>query len=181
LQKNHVDLQGQRQRLEELKATLTGGDAGRGRQLFFGNKAACSACHRIGEEGGDLGPNLAGIGDIRTRRDLLEAVVYPSASFARNFEPFTVATTSGHIHSGVMSRATSDAIFIITAERTTVRIPRSEIDKDGIIPGKMSIMPQGLDRILHPTELRDLLAFLSSQRESQYLQATPVDEEHSVK
>jgi hypothetical protein len=54
---------------------------------------------------------------------------------------------------------------LTTGERITVRIPRSEIEEDGIIPSKVSIMPQGMDRILQAAELQDLLAFLGSLRE----------------
>jgi putative heme-binding domain-containing protein len=165
LKRSNFDLEGQHQRLEELKDALVGGDADHGRALFFGSKATCSACHRIGDQGGNIGPNLAGIGEIRTRRDLLEAVAFPSASFARNFEPYTVITKSGMAQSGIISRTSSDAIYLTTGERTTIRIPRSEIEDDGVMPAKVSIMPQGLDRILQPTELKDLLAFLSSLRD----------------
>ena len=165
VERSHLELGGQRQRLEELKFALVGGDASRGRSLFFGAKASCSACHRVGEEGGDIGPNLTGIGEIRTRRDLLEAVAFPSASFARNYEPYAVFTKSGTTRAGVISRTTSDAVYLITAERTAIRIPSSEIEVDGIRPSNVSIMPQGLDRILQPGELKDLLAYLESLRE----------------
>jgi putative membrane-bound dehydrogenase-like protein len=165
LKKTNIDLAGQRKRLEELKDCLVGGDSERGKALFFGTKASCSACHRIGDEGGQIGPNLIGIGEIRTRRDLLEAITFPSASFARNFEPYTVITKSGVIHAGIISRTTNDALYVTTTERTTIRIPRAEIEEDGVMPSKVSIMPQGLDRLLQPNELRDLLAFLSSQRD----------------
>jgi putative heme-binding domain-containing protein len=165
LKRSNVDLAGQRQRLEELKDALVGGDPDRGRVLFFGSKASCSACHRIGFQGGNIGPNLAGIGEIRTRRDLLEAVAFPSASFARNFEPYAVISKSGITQTGIICRTTSDAIYLTTGERVTIRILRSEIEDDGVIPSKVSIMPQGLDRILQPEELKDLLAFLSSLRE----------------
>ncbi len=167
LKRSSLDLEGQRQRIEELKGALVDGDADRGRSLFFGSEASCSACHRVGEEGGSIGPNLAGIGEIRTRRDLLEAVVFPSASFAHNFEPYTVLNTSGITQSGIISRTTSDAVYLVTGERTTIRISRSEIEDDGLTPSKVSIMPQGLDRILRPEELKDLLAFLSSLREQE--------------
>lgn len=168
LKQSNADLEGQRRRLEELKDTLSGGDPERGRALFFGVKASCSACHRIGEEGGHIGPNLAGIGEIRSRRDLLEAVAFPSASFARNFEPFTLVSKSGIAQSGIISRTTSDAIYLTTGERTTIRIPRSEIEEDGIVPAGVSIMPQGLDRILQPAELKDLISFLSSLRDDNH-------------
>jgi putative membrane-bound dehydrogenase-like protein len=162
LELSRVDLGTQRERLEELAFALAGGDASRGRALFHGAKASCSACHRVGNEGGDVGPNLTGIGEIRTRRDLLEAVAFPSASFARNYEPYTVHNKSGLTHSGVISRTTADAVYLVTAERTTIRIPGSEIEVDGIRPSNVSIMPQGLDRILQPAELQDLLAYLES-------------------
>jgi putative heme-binding domain-containing protein len=165
LKQANLDVEGQRRRLDELKEVLTGGDPERGRSLFFGTKASCSACHRVGDEGGRIGPNLAGIGDIRTRRDLLEAVAFPSASFARNFEPYTVISKSGLAQAGVISRTTSDAIYLTTGERNTIRIARAEIEEDGIVPASVSIMPQGLDRLLQPAELKDLLAFLSSLRE----------------
>jgi putative heme-binding domain-containing protein len=165
LQRSNIDLAAQRQRLDELKEALVDGDPERGRLLFFGSKASCSACHRVGDEGGNIGPNLAGIGDIRTRRDLLEAVVFPSASFARNFEPYTVVNKSGIAQAGIISRTTGDAIYITTGERNTIRVPKSEIEEDGITPAQASIMPQGLDRILEREELRDLLAYLASLRE----------------
>jgi putative heme-binding domain-containing protein len=163
LKQTNVDLEGQKKRLEELKDALAGGDPERGRALFFGTKASCSACHSVGEQGGHIGPNLAGIGDIRARRDLLEAVVFPSASFARNFEPYTVQTTAGKVYDGLISRRTSDAIYITTSERKEIQIKKSDIDEEfGIKPSKVSIMPQGLDRLLTPSELQDVLAFLSS-------------------
>jgi putative heme-binding domain-containing protein len=165
LKRSDYDVEGQRQRLEELKDALAGGDANRGRALFFGSKASCSACHRIDEQGGDIGPNLTGIGEIRTRRDLLEAVVLPSASFARNYEPYTVLTKAGIAQSGIILRTTSDAIYLTTGERNTIRIPSSEIEDDGVMPSNVSIMPQGLDRILQPEELQDLLAYLESLRQ----------------
>ena len=165
LERSNLDLAGQRQRLDELKDALVGGNADRGRSLFFGSKASCSACHRIGDQGGTIGPNLAGIGEIRTRRDLLEAVVFPSGIIRANFEPYTVINKSGITQSGIISRTTTDAIYLTTGERTTIRILRSEIEEDGILPSKVSIMPQGLDRILQAAELKDLLAFLSSLRE----------------
>jgi putative membrane-bound dehydrogenase-like protein len=165
LVRSDLDVQGQRQRLEELKGMLVGGDVERGHALFFGSKASCSACHRVDEEGAEIGPNLTGIGEIRTRRDLLEAVVFPSSSFARNYEPYTVLTKAGITQSGIIARTTSDAIYLTTGERNTIRIPSSEIEDDGVMPSNVSIMPQGLDQILQPEELQDLLAFLESLRQ----------------
>src|SRR5690606_709400 len=78
-----------RDQLDNLEASLIKGDVGRGRELFFG-KAICSTCHTIGLEGRDFGPDLTTIGAIRSRHDLLEAIVFPSVSFAREYETYVV-------------------------------------------------------------------------------------------
>ena len=77
-----------------LEPLLRRGNASRGREVFFGSKAACSACHFILGVGGHVGPDLSRIGEGRTSRDLLEAILYPSASFARGFEPNIIATAA---------------------------------------------------------------------------------------
>ncbi|MEP6994984.1 MAG: protein kinase, partial [Acidobacteriota bacterium] len=67
-------------RLLAAEARLSQGEPARGRELFFGAKAACSACHSIAGNGGHIGPDLSKIGSIRAGRDLLEAIAFPSAS-----------------------------------------------------------------------------------------------------
>ena len=82
-----ADAAKQQAQLEELLAALKDGDVRRGQAVFNSTKAACAACHAIGYLGGKVGPDLTRIGQIRTERDLLEAIVFPSASFVRSYEP----------------------------------------------------------------------------------------------
>ena len=138
---------------------LVGGDPARGKEIFFGKRALCSACHQVDDRGSPFGPDLRKIGEVRNHRDLLEAILLPSASFARGFESKTVTTKSGRVHSGVIRNETDDDIILYTSQRQEVRIQRAEIDE--IVPSKVSIMPAGLDRSLTSDEFRDLLAFLS--------------------
>jgi putative heme-binding domain-containing protein len=145
-------------RMKELEFALTGGDPVRGHALFAG-KAACSQCHKVDNEGSRIGPDLSQIGAIRTRRDLIEAIAFPSATFARGFEPVTVFV-SGRSISGVLTGETTKEVQVLTADRSNTAVSRDEIEE--IIPSRLSIMPQGLDRNLTPDELRDLVAFLSS-------------------
>jgi putative heme-binding domain-containing protein len=155
-------LEAQQGRLRELEPLLTGGDARRGRDVFFGKKAICSACHMVRGEGERTGPDLSTIGAIRPGRDLLESLVFPSASFVRGYEPFNVTTRAGKTITGILARETADAITLMTTERVEVRIPRANIES--FEPGTVSIMPQGLDTQLSRQELNDLLAFLQSLR-----------------
>ena len=82
---------------------LAGGDPVRGKEIFYSKRALCSACHRAGpEEHSEIGPDLRRIGEVRSPRDLLQAILAPSASFARGFVPKTVITQSGRAISGVI-------------------------------------------------------------------------------
>lgn len=160
LKKLEVDVEKQKARLAELDPQLIGGDPVRGREVFFGKKAACSACHTIALQGGRVGPDLSKIAAIRTRRDLLEAIVFPSASFARGYEPYLIKTKDGSVLDGLIARETADAIYLFTTDRTEKRVPRSTIDL--LQQGRTSVMPQGLDALLSREEFRDLLGFLVS-------------------
>ena len=147
-------------RLEQLEAELDDGDALRGRAVFFGQRAACFACHRVGEEGGRIGPDLGAIAERRTRRDLLESIVFPSASLARGFESFTVATDDGRVHVGLLLNETADSVTVRGADQRETRVRRASIEQ--MLPSPVSIMPQGLDRTLDARQLSDLLAYLMS-------------------
>jgi len=162
LQKLNVDATLQIARLAELGGALTAGDAARGREIFFGAKAACSACHKVAGQGAAIGPNLSGIGAIRARRDMLEAIVFPSASFARGFEPVAIATKSGKVHSGIIDRETASAIYLRTTDRAEIRIERGDVEE--LATASISIMPQGLDKTLSLDDLRDLIEFLAVQK-----------------
>jgi putative membrane-bound dehydrogenase-like protein len=158
----NADLDKQRARLAELAPVLKGGDVGRGQDVFFGTRASCAACHTAKGQGGQVGPDLSKIGAIRSGRELLESVLFPSAGFARGYEPYVVETKRGTVHTGILKRETAEAIYLVNADRAEVRVPRSEIE--ALEPGKVSIMPQGLDALLSRQELADLIAFLQSLR-----------------
>jgi putative membrane-bound dehydrogenase-like protein len=160
LKKLEVDTAKQKARLAELKPVLSGGDAKRGREVFFGKKAACAACHTVQNEGGRVGPDLSKIGGIRSGPDLLESIVFPSASFARGYEPYVITTKAGKFYTGIIARDTAEAVYLKTAERAEVRIPRASVAM--IARSSVSIMPQGLDAQLSRRELADLIAFLRS-------------------
>ena len=112
--------------------------------------------HRL--PGRENRPDLTRIGQIRSERDLLEAIVYPNASFARSYEPVIVSTTSGATLSGVVRSDRPDEMVLATSAGEERRIPRQDIDE--VTLGTISIMPSGLAEQLTRQELADLLAFL---------------------
>ena len=158
----NADLLQQRAQLEQLLATLKGGDSRRGQAVFHSKKTACFACHALGYLGGNIGPDLTRIGGIRSERDLLESILFPSASFVRSYEPVVILTHEGLTHSGVVRQDLPQELVLATSADKLVRIPKEEIEK--IAPGQVSVMPAGLDKQLTPQELADLLEFLKGAR-----------------
>jgi putative membrane-bound dehydrogenase-like protein len=149
------------ERLKALEPLLTGGDPGGGRKVFFGQKAGCSSCHTIGSEGGDVGPDLTAVGAIRSGIDLLEAVVYPSASFVPGHEVYHV-TTATEVYTGVLGENSGDAVVVVSGPNDRVRVSKKEIVS--MLPSSVSLMPDGFADNLTHTEMADLLAFLQAQK-----------------
>lgn len=145
-------------RVTELETLAAGGNPVRGRTAFLAGTGACVTCHRIGDTGGVLGPDLSHIGRIRTPRDLLEAISFPNATIARGYEAFQVNTRDGNSLLGTIPRETTDRVFVLTADGREHAVPRSAITKQE--PVAQSLMPPGLDRALEPQALADLVAYL---------------------
>lgn len=153
------------ERLRQLEPLLTaGGDTGGGRNVFFGKRAACASCHAIGREGGRVGPDLTSIGAIRSGHDILEAIVFPSATMVPGHESRRLETKSGKVFSGVISEFESDrtAVVLVMGPNDKVRIPRDEIAS--LTASNVSLMPDGFATQLTQKELTDLLAFLKAQK-----------------
>ena len=148
--------------LNDLLAGLPPGDIRRGQQLFHGTKVSCFACHAMGYLGGNSGPDLTRIGRIRSDRDMLEAILYPSASFVRSYEPYQVITVDGQVHVGILREDNALEVVLTNTERKNIRIARSEIDE--MQRSQVSIMPAGLDKQLSQQQMADLLEFLRSTR-----------------
>ena len=156
----NVDATKQKARLDQLVGALSVGDVRRGQLIFHSEKAACYSCHAIGYRGGNVGPDLTRIGAVRADRDLLEAIVFPSASFVRSFEPVAVATNDGKVFNGLLRGETADELILATGVNQEARISRRDIEE--MRPSTVSVMPAGLDQQLSPQELADLVAFLKA-------------------
>jgi putative heme-binding domain-containing protein len=144
--------------LDELLGELPAGDFRRGHEVFVSQKAACATCHAVGYLGGRLGPDLTNIGKVRTDRDLVESIVFPSASFVRSYEPVLLRLDDGRSATGILVRETASELVLATGPQQEMPVPRAEIV--AIQPGTASLMPQGIVSVLTKQELADLVAFL---------------------
>jgi quinoprotein glucose dehydrogenase len=148
--------------LAGFRETLYGGDAELGRKVFAVDpNAACVKCHRIGGQGGDIGPDQSDVGMRLTREETLEAILRPNAKFTEHFETAVVLLTNGAYFAGVVKRETEAELEIAGADIGVVKIKKAEIkqrDKG------LSLMPEGLGQVLTKRDFRNLIEFLARQQ-----------------
>ena len=142
---------------------MAGGDIRRGHAVYYSAKASCSACHRLGHAGGTSGPELTQIGEtLRTERDLLESILFPSLSFVRSYEPVLLVTVDGRAINGTIRDETALEFVLTTGPDQEVRLRRDEVEE--LQPSTVSVMPIGLDKQLTTQEIADLVAFLKNAK-----------------
>lgn len=151
---------------------LEGGNSSKGRQIAEGHLAAqCTGCHRLdpplpGASPG-TGPDLAGVGSRRDRSYLLRAVVNPSADIDEAYRLTQFALKSGETVFGTVAAETSETVTIRLPGAPGANVIR-EVPTTEILSRQsqnVSIMPP-MSALLTPLEIRDLVAFLASQKES---------------
>ena len=152
----------QRERLAQ-EALAKRGNAGRGRDVFFDEKkASCIRCHRLGDRGGRIGPDLAGVGRRFSRIHLIESILEPSRAIAPSYRNTAVRLKDGRVVAGVRVAETETTLTLGDAEGKTHEIRKSEIEARK--PLSLSVMPEGLEKRLSSQEFVDLIAFLVSQK-----------------
>ena len=88
--------------------------------------------------------------------------MFPNASFVRGYEPLVVTTTTGAMHSGVLTAERPDELVLTIGESQEARIPRAQVAD--MKPGAVSVMPSGYGDQLSRQELADLVAFLKGTK-----------------
>ena len=151
-------------KIESLVASMSPANAAEGAKVFASGKGACLVCHRVGELGGRIGPDLSTIGRIRGARDLYESILYPSESIARDFETFEISVKSKDtpVQVGLIDAQTIAGLELIGLSGQKQVIPHEEVTDIKRLP--VSLMPMGLDQTLTLEELRDLVAYLLERR-----------------
>ncbi|HJT31135.1 MAG TPA: PVC-type heme-binding CxxCH protein [Pirellulales bacterium] len=144
-----------RQVLDEYRPALDlAGDRQRGERVF---QRECQACHRQGDRGHDVGPNLLSI-KHRTRAEVLTHVLDPNREVAPNFQEYVVALDDGRIVTGIIADETATSVTLRRAERIDETILRRNIDE--MSGTGHSLMPEGVEKKINHQEMADLLEYL---------------------
>ncbi len=130
---------------------------GAGKLVF---QQQCAKCHRHGNEGGQVGPDLSGTAAL-PRSELLIHILDPSRSVEGNFVQYTVATADGRVIAGLLASETKTTIELLDAEAKRHVVVREDIEQ--MTASKKSLMPEGFEKQVSSRDLNDLLAFLTQQ------------------
>jgi putative heme-binding domain-containing protein len=146
-----------RQSVVELYRPALGirGDRAAGAAVF---KKLCASCHRLANEGVDVGPDLATLTD-RSPEALLVAILDPNRAFETKYTNFSVATTDGRVLSGLIASESATAVTLRRQDGKEDVLLRSQIEE--MTASGQSLMPEGVEKDLKPRDLADLIAFLS--------------------
>jgi putative heme-binding domain-containing protein len=150
---------------EELLATLLATPPDQvpkpaeGQPLF---EKLCASCHRFGELGSDVGPDLTTLNSRFKKKDILESILWPSKIISDQYESFMIETTGGDIITGAVVMEDDRRIVLRTAQDPDrpVQVPKSQIKTQQ--KSTVSLMPEELLTGLSHKEINGLIAFLQS-------------------
>ncbi|MEI6714144.1 MAG: HEAT repeat domain-containing protein [Verrucomicrobiota bacterium] len=147
--------------LAPYRIALQGGDAAAGKKVFMEKpEASCVRCHKVKNDGAEVGPILTGVGARQTREYLLESIVDPNAKIAEGFEPLMITLKDGSIHAGIFKKETETELSILPPTGALETLKKSEITQR--TKGLSGMPPLGA--VLSKRDLRDLVEFLAQQK-----------------
>jgi putative heme-binding domain-containing protein len=132
------------------------GNAEKGRVAF--QKGSCARCHRMETGGKLIGPDLSAVAKRFTRKEVLEAILFPSHVISDQYATKRVRTASGHVYNGIVSRQGNGSLTVRDSDLNEHFV--SEEDIEEVLPSKVSLMPSGLLDSLTAEEIRDMFAYM---------------------
>jgi uncharacterized protein len=133
------------------------GDARKGFEVF---KSICAKCHRHGDTGETIAPNLTGF-NVHPKSKILQKMLDPNSAVEGNFRQYTVTTKAGRVINGLLSSETKTAIEIVDTEAKRHAVLRDDIDE--MTASNRTIMPEGFEKQLSKDDIVNLLEFLTAK------------------
>jgi putative heme-binding domain-containing protein len=149
---------------------LKGRDFKNGRNAY--HAVSCVLCHQFDGVGGAIGPDLTTVSGKFSIRDLLEAIIEPSAVISDQYNSSMVTMKNGDLHDGIVINTSgsrpdekddgTDEVKIYTKGQDEPIVVKSG-DIKSVEESKVSQMPEGLTQMLNEDELLDMMAYLLSR------------------
>lgn len=146
--------------VERLVSQIPGGDAERGAQIFHSQQTNCNKCHQIRGIGGQIGPELSGVGTTMPKDRLVQEVMWPQRHVKDGYQLEQVLTEDGEIFQGYMQKSRDRKHYYLRPlnAENVMRIAKKDVDEHDVVG---SAMPENIVAALTPQQRIDLLAFLS--------------------
>ncbi|MFO0912151.1 MAG: PVC-type heme-binding CxxCH protein [Pirellulales bacterium] len=138
--------------LEQLR-----GDVAHGATVFR-ESGTCAKCHKVGDQGQEVGPALTEIGTKLSRQALYESILYPSAGISHSYETWSAVLKDGNVVTGIITSQTDQQITMKNNEGLARTIPRSDIEE--LQKQNVSLMPADLYKLLSEQDLVDVVEYL---------------------
>jgi putative heme-binding domain-containing protein len=122
----------------------------------------CRNCHRLGDQGQAIGPDLTQIGRKYTKPQLLESLLDPSKAIEPQFVTYLIETTDGRVLTGLLVRRNESETVLRNQQGQEVGTRTDEIGR--ITPMQKSLMPDLLLRDMTAQQVADLLELLSTAK-----------------
>jgi putative membrane-bound dehydrogenase-like protein len=143
---------------EAAKAVLAlAPKAAHGKEVF---KTLCSSCHRLNQEGYNVGPDLFGMRN-QPKESILLHIVVPDYEVIAAFAASNVELKDGRILAGIIISDTPESVTLRQPLGVEENIPRANIKL--LTASEHSLMPAGLEAVMKPQDLADLLSFLKGE------------------
>jgi putative membrane-bound dehydrogenase-like protein len=145
--------------VDEYQSALSlAGDVTRGREVFT---KSCGNCHKLGDVGHAVGPDLAALSDRRAE-SLLVSLLDPNRAVESKYLAYTAETAGGLTFTGLLLAEGTGEVTLALADGRRQTVLRSELET--LASTAKSFMPEGLEKDLPPQRLADVLAFVASTR-----------------
>jgi putative membrane-bound dehydrogenase-like protein len=154
------------EKLTQAALTRTG-DVERGRKVFLNaEKSLCVKCHRVGEQGERIGPELTGIGARFGRVYLVESILDPNRAVVPGFATLRLELKDGRVFTGVKASETDTTLTLADNEAKKHELKKADIQEQR--PVGVSTMPDGAEKRMTEQEFIDLVAYLVSLKERKH-------------
>jgi putative heme-binding domain-containing protein len=135
-----------------------GGSPADGEKIFM---RSCKACHRVGAEGAEFGPNLSDVGKRLKREEILESILFPNLKIEPKYRATNIVTLDGNALSGLVVAEKNGEISLLLGDGKLQKIPLADVEERQEV--EVSSMPERLHEGMNGAEFLDLLAYLASQ------------------
>ena len=136
------------------------GNIANGAKVFLREAVTCTRCHKVGDQGLEVGPALTEIGDKLPKEELYAAILDPSGGISFGYEAWLVTMKDGNTAFGIIESETDDEIFVKGSTGVVTKHVKANVKSR--VQQPISLMPPGLHLTMKEGELVDLIEYLSS-------------------